>query len=101
MFNKNNFFFGFALALLVTVAGFGILYLFNHYLMRALVGDDFLSESLLLIVAVGVNIFFLNYYTKINAYMTARGIVTFTFLCAAYIVFVYFGDELGFRPAEY
>jgi hypothetical protein len=99
MFKKNNFFFGFSLALSVTVAVFGMLYLINTYVFSAMFGQAFLGESTLLIVALGMNLFIVNYYTKVRANATAKGIIAFTFVCAAYIIYTYFGEELGLRSA--
>jgi hypothetical protein len=97
MLRKDNFFFGFGLALLITAAGFGLLYLLNNVLLDALFGKPILGQSTIMIVALGLNIFFMNYAMKYNANRTGRGMLTFVFLCAAYIIYTYFGAELGIR----
>ncbi|RYD74077.1 MAG: hypothetical protein EOP53_18965 [Sphingobacteriales bacterium] len=97
MFKKNNFFFGFGLAFLVTMAIFGLLYLINNYVLNAMFGRPILGESTLLIVGLGMNLFFVNYYTKFKADATAKGIVAFTLVCAAYIIYTYFGVDLGLK----
>ncbi len=97
MFKKNNFFFGFSLALMITAAAFGALYVLNTIVIKAMFGKAFLGESTLLIVALGLNLFVVNYYTKFKADATAKGVIAFTFVCAAYIIYTYFGVELGLR----
>jgi hypothetical protein len=96
-FRKNNFFFGFALAVMVTVAAYGAFWLINHFVMKAIVGRAFLQESTLMIVSLGMNIFVLNYFLKFNAIRTGRGMLVFTLLCAAFIIYWYFGAQLGIR----
>jgi hypothetical protein len=48
-------------------------------------------------VALGMNLFAVNYYTKYRANATAKGIIAFTLVCAAYIIYTYFGVELGLK----
>ncbi|MDQ3072928.1 MAG: hypothetical protein M3Q97_06675 [Bacteroidota bacterium] len=97
MLKKDNIGFGFGLAMLITAASFGLFYLVNAYLLRAAFGKPVLQESTLLIIALGLNLFVLNYFTKRNAYKTSRGILIFSFLCAIYLIYTYFGVELGIR----
>jgi hypothetical protein len=100
MFKKNNFFFGFALALMVTAAAFGLIYLINQFILQPISGKAFLSESTRLIASLGVNIFILNYYLKRKADNTAKGMMVFVFVCAGYIIYTYFGVDLGIKKAE-
>jgi hypothetical protein len=97
MFKKNNFFFGFSLATMVCFAAYGAFWLLNHFVFAVLFGKAFLAESTVMIISLGMNIFVLNYYLKHNAIGTGRGILVFAFLCAAFIVYWYFGYQLGFR----
>ncbi|MGZ5244283.1 MAG: hypothetical protein ACXWDO_04020 [Bacteroidia bacterium] len=97
MFKKNNFFFGFSLALSITLAVFGLLYVINNFVLAEMFGRPVLGESTLLIVALGMNLFVVNYYTRYKANATAKGVIAFTFVCAAYIIYTYFGVELGLR----
>lgn len=100
MFKKNNFVFGFSLALSITLAVFGLLYAINFYILSEMFGRPVLGESTLLIVALGMNLFVVNYYTRYKANATAKGVIAFTFVCAAYIIYTYFGTELGIRSSS-
>src|SRR5687768_7790715 len=100
MLKKNNFFFGFSLALLITAATFGALYVINEFLLAAITGTPVLSESTMLIASLGANIFVLNYYLNRRADNTAKGMVVFALVCAGYIIYTYFGEELGFKKPE-
>jgi hypothetical protein len=97
MFKKNNFFFGFSLALLVTATAFGALYVLNEFILSAITGTPILSESTMVIAALGCNIFVLNYYLNRKLDNTAKGMVVFALVCAGYIIYTYFGEELGFK----
>jgi hypothetical protein len=99
-FRKNDFFFGFSLAVMTTAAAFGFFWLINNTLLKAIVGRAFLQESTLMIISLGMNLFVLNYFLKFNAIRTGRGIIVFTLLCAAFIIYWYFGHQLGIRAAR-
>src|SRR5205823_5421850 len=96
-FIKYKFSFGFGLALLVTVVTLGVLYLFNQYLLGPIFGVPVLRLTTMMIVALGVNLFILNWYLKRNMIYTARGIVTFAIVFAAYMIYQYFGVDMGLR----
>lgn len=96
-FKKDNFLFGFGLAVMITVAAYGFFWALNHLVLKALIGRAFLQESTLIIVSLGMNIFVLNYFLKFNAIRTGRGMIVFTLLCAAFIIYWFFGYELGIR----
>lgn len=100
MFKKNNLFFGFSLALMVTAAAFGALYVINEFIIAAIFGMPVLSESTMLIASLGVNIFVLNYYLNRRADKTAKGMMLFAFVCAGYIIYTYFGVDLGLREPD-
>jgi hypothetical protein len=100
MFKKNNFFFGFSLALMITAVAFGALYLINEFVIGGIVGRPVLSESTMLIASLGANIFVLNYYLNRRADNTAKGMMAFAFVCAAYIIYTYFGADLGIRKTD-
>lgn len=97
MINKNNFFFGFSLAILVSFAGYGLLYVINDFILKELFGKAFLSPSLLGIVALGFNIFLLRYFLAKNYLQTGKGILAFVFIGAAFVIYYFFGAEFGFR----
>jgi hypothetical protein len=100
MFKKNNFFFGFSLALMITAAVFGAVYLINQFIFAPLFGKAFLSESTMLIASLGSNIFVVNYYLNRKFDNTAKGMVVFALVCAGYIIYTYFGADLGFRKTD-
>jgi len=99
MFKKDNFGFGFSLAVITTAAVFGLLYLVNNIILLSIFNRLIFRESFLMILSMGVNIFSLNYYLNRNANKTARGMLTFVFLCAAYIIYTYFAVDLGLKKA--
>jgi hypothetical protein len=100
MLRKNNFFFGFSLALMVTAATFGALYVLNEFIVAAIWDRPILSESTMLIASLGANIFVLNYYLNRKLDNTAKGMVIFALVCAGYIIYTYFGADLGFRKTD-
>jgi hypothetical protein len=100
MFRKNNFFFGFSMALMVTAAAFGLLYIINQFIFKPIFGTAFLSESTMLIASLGFNIFILNYYLKRKFDNTAKGMMVFVFVCAGYIIYTYFGADLGIKKPD-
>jgi hypothetical protein len=100
MLKKNNFFFGFSLALLITAAAFGAIYVLNEFILEPITGKAFLRESTMLIAALAADIFVLNYYLKRKADNTAKGMVVFALVCAAFIIYTYFGGELGLKKPD-
>ena len=100
MFQKNNFFFGFALAAATTATVYGLLHVVNHIILPMVIGREVFSKAFLLIVSLGVNILPLRYYSDYKAQRTAQGMMLFVFICAAYIIYVFFGEEFGFSGPE-
>ncbi len=99
-FRKNNDYFGFAIALGCSMAVFGLLYVINNILLKRLVGHPFLEDSFMYIIALGINVLPINYYQKFQAYKTVRGMMVFVFMGAGYIIYMFFGEELGIRKAK-
>jgi hypothetical protein len=85
---------------MITAAAFGLLYLINQFIFAPLFGKAFLSESTMLIASLGANIFVLNYYLNRKADSTSKGMMVFVFVCAAYIIYTYFGTDLGLKKPD-
>jgi hypothetical protein len=100
MFQRNNILFGFALAAVVTAVVYALLYLVNHVVLPMVIGREVFSKAFLLIISLGVNILPMRYYSDYKAHKTARGMMIFVFLFAAYIIYVFFGEEFGFSSPD-
>jgi hypothetical protein len=92
---KNNFFYGFGLSLLLTAAVFGVMYLINISLFQLVFKRLVLREGTMMSIGLSVNMITVNYYLNRHLNNTAKGIMVFFLLCAAYIVYRYFGADLG------
>lgn len=89
MLKVNNLFFGLLIAAVATAVAVGLLWLLNFELMEQLGRDPVVSETFLLILGVAINLLPLQFYTKANAFQTARGILAFVFIFAAWMLFTY------------
>ena len=90
MLNKDSWFLGIVVGLVLPGALFGILYLLNRYLsIEYNNGRMYLRISTLMLIAIFANMFTLRYYlVKKKFDKTGRGILMVTFVFA--FVFFYF-----------
>jgi len=89
MLKKNNFFFGFSLALLVTGIIFGLMYLASVPLHSAFSWFT-VSEGTMITTGLSVNLIVINYYLNHKLNNTARGIMVLFLLGAAYVVYRFY-----------
>ena len=97
MLRKNNVFFGFAVGLLVSAAVYGLMILINNFVLKPITGKAFLRESTEFIFAAASLFLPVEYYTRHRAYKTARGLGFFFLFLAGYLIWTYFGTDLGIR----
>ena len=89
MFKKDNFVFGFSLALLVTAGVYGLFFLlaipihmiFEHFIV---------SEGTMITTGLSANLIVINYYLNRRANRTAKGIMVLFLLGALYVVTRFF-----------
>ena len=99
-FKKNNDVFGFFLAASISAVTFTILWLLNEYVSTQFFPIPLFENSLLAIVSLGINMLPLNYFINYQAYKTGRGMMIWVFLFTAFIVYQYFGADVGLRKAD-
>jgi len=91
MFRKDNFFFGFTVALIVTLGVAGLL-----YLIKILIHMKFkvftISEGTMITTGLSANLIVINYYLNHKYNRTAKGIMVLFLLGAAYVVIRFFGN---------
>jgi hypothetical protein len=91
MFKKDNFFFGFGIALAMTLAVYGLFYLL--WLPLHLMWDWFrVSQGTMITTGLSANLIVINYYLNHKYNRTAKGIMVLFLLGAAYVVIRFFGD---------
>ena len=91
MFKKDNFVFGFSLALLVTMGVFGLFYLIEiplHLMFKWF----YVSPGTMITTGLSANLIVINHYLNIRANRTSKGIMVMFLLGAAYVVIKFFGD---------
>jgi len=91
MFKKDNFFFGFTVALLVTLGIAGLLYLVQIPL-KMIFKWFIISKGTMITTGLSANIIVINYYLNRKANRTAKGIMVLFLLGAAYVVITFFGN---------
>jgi hypothetical protein len=89
MFKKDNFFFGFTLALLVTAGVAGLLYLLCIPL-HLLFSWFRVSLGTMITTGLSVNLIVINYYLNRKANNTSKGIMVMFLVGAAYVVYRFF-----------
>ena len=91
MLKKDNFVFGFSLALLVTLGVFGIFYLIEiplHMMFKWF----YVSQGTMITTGLSANLLVINHYLNRHANRTSKGIMVLFLLGAAYVVIKFFGD---------
>ena len=91
MFKKDNFVFGFTLALLVTLGVFGLFYLIEiplHLMFKWF----WVSQGTMITTGLSANLLVINHYLNRHANRTSKGIMVLFLLGAAYVVIKFFGD---------
>ncbi len=91
MFKKDNFLFGFTLALLVTAGVYGAFYLIKIPL-HLMFGWFVVSEGTMITTGLSANLIVINYYLNRRANRTSKGIMVLFLLGALYVVIKYFSD---------
>ncbi len=91
MFKKDNFPFGFTLALLVTLSVYGIFYLIEIPL-HMMFHWFYVSEGTMITTGLSANLIVINYYLNRKANRTSKGIMVLFLLGALYVVVKFFSD---------
>ncbi|MEX0968790.1 MAG: hypothetical protein WD077_16280 [Bacteroidia bacterium] len=88
MFKRNHVVFGLLISIVLTMATFALLFALNFYISRVLLDrNPILSFNILLIFSIAINFLPLNYYTKVRAFNTAKGVMAGVFLFALFYVY--------------
>lgn len=91
MFKKDNFIFGFGVALAVTLAVYGLFYLVAIPLHKLWPMFN-VSRGTMITTGLSANLIVINYYLNNKCNRTAKGIMVMFLLGAAYVVINFFGD---------
>jgi hypothetical protein len=97
MLNKDNFFVGFVASMVATVGTYGTFYLINNILLPLAIHKTIFSEKFMMIISLGINVLVLRYFLNKNAYRSGRGIMLFVFIVTAYLIYRFFGEDLGLK----
>ena len=89
MLKKDNLFFGFAVALAVTLVTYGLFALISiplHSMFKMYT----VSQGTMITTGLSMNLIVINYYLNRRANNTARGIMVLFLLGAAYVVYRFY-----------
>jgi hypothetical protein len=91
MFKKDNFFFGFMIALGVSLGIWGLFYLVSIPL-HLMFNWFNVSKGTMITTGLSANLITINYYLNYKYNRTAKGIMVLFLLGAAYVVIEFFSD---------
>lgn len=97
MLKKDNVIIGFLISAAATAAVYGLFYFINNIILPFIFNKPIFSEKFMMIISLGINVLLLRYYLNHNAYRTGRGIMVCVFIFTAYLVYRFFGEDLGLK----
>ena len=92
MLKKDNFFFGFTIALMVTLGVYGLLFLIKIPL-ESLIKWFRISDGTMVTTGLSINLLVINYYLNHKKNNTARGIMVLFLVGAAFVVYKFYLDN--------
>jgi len=96
MLKINNRFFGFALAMGISLLTYGLLWVLNDIILFNIYKKYIIELQFIMILSLAANFFPLKYYSDRLAQKTAQGMMFFVLIGAGYIIFRFFWDEVKF-----